>query len=492
MTNNTKPKKVLFIQPPHHFDSGSRTPDCFPLGLCYVATVTKKAGHKVEVLDIWLNDYNKEEVVEIIKKLPHYDVFGVSALSTQYDYIKFLANELKKHFPKTPIVLGNALATHSYEPVLKNTMVDICVKGDGEQTFLELLDNDFTGLDNIKGISYKNGTSVVNTTNRDYKEHLDTIPFPDWDIFDIEKYLKNIHLFGDERFSALNVITGRGCPYDCNFCSKNYDNFRFRSIDNIKQEIGIIKDRFKVKGISFSDELVVFNKARAISVSKMMKDFRLLWDCQARVNTVDKKILKIMRDSGCLAVGYGIESGSKKILDNMNKRINVEQSIIAVRDTLDVGLRPIMQVMFGYPGEDDSTLNETVEFFKKIPHYAEYKFSVTTPLPGSSLYRDCLKSGQIKDEDSYITSLAQGYFYRAEPLVNFTNFKKEFMNKKRAAEELVNKNYADIIKGRKFLSLKRKIRSKFVQLRAYVWAFGWGYAIKRFGTYLSNKLRKHA
>ncbi len=412
---------ILFIQPPHYFSSGSRIPSSFPIGICTIATITKRLGHEVDILDLWITDYNKKDVINKIEQFKKYDAIGISALSTQYRYIKFLANELKIYYPETVIVLGNALATHSADIVLKNTKIDICVRGEGEVTFTELLSNKYNNLNIIHGISFKNKNNrVVHNKDRDAIKYLDDLPFIDYEIFNIKSYLKNIHIFRDTRFSAMNFVTGRGCPYNCAFCSLTFEKYRFRSVDKVIEEISLFKDKYRIKGVSFSDKLVVFNEKRVVDLSKKLKKLNLLWNCQARVNHVNMKTLKIMKDSGCVAIGLGIESGSQKILDNMNKKITKNQSINAIKMINKTGIRPILQLMYRYPGENSTTLNETIQFFKDCNYYAN-NFSITTPLPESKLYLECLNKNIITDEDKYLEELDQGYYYRKKQLLILQN-----------------------------------------------------------------------
>jgi radical SAM superfamily enzyme YgiQ (UPF0313 family) len=421
--------KVLLIQPLHYYDGKTRPPTNFPIGLGYIAKVLVKFGHDVDVLDIWAHQYSNDQVLEKIKGIDH-DVVGISALSTQYRYVKWLTSELKKHCrDKTKIVVGGALATLSPEIVLKNTQTDICVIGEGEVTFREVVENT-DSLETIEGICFKQGGKIVRTPPREYIKNLDSIEFPAWDLFLIETYIRTAALdlpVPEPGVRTMSIIAGRGCPYNCRFCSKTFSGLRLRSVDNVIQEIKELIKRYDIARIHFCDELVLVNKKGVYELCDKIEKLNIKWQCQGKVNLVDLDLLKRMKEAGCIAVGYGVESGSQKILDNMNKQQTVEQAKRAIRDAVEVGLHPIVQMIFGYPGETRETLRETIAFFEETPYVGRVPFFVSTPIPGTELYHHALEKGLITDEEKFLEQLEVGYNYLPgrPPLVNFTRFSEE-------------------------------------------------------------------
>jgi len=433
--------KVLFIQPPHYFGANSRPPGAFPLGAGYVAAALAGAGHRIEVFDIYANQLAAESVQSYLDRFNFLDIDAVciSALSTQYRYVKWLVGQLKERTDK-PVILGNALATFSAEVVFKNTAVDICVIGEGERTLVELLAN-LGDLAGIKGIVYREDGRIVFNAPREYIKNLDEIVFPLRDKFAMDIYLKHCCLSSNAEIRAISVITARGCPYECNFCSKTFQGVRLRSVDNIIQEIEQLRSKYDFQGISFSDELTLVNKARTYELCKYLKKAKLAWGCQGRVNVVDLELLKTMRDSGCKSLGFGVESGSQKILDKMNKGICVEDAVKAIKMTKCAGIEPLIQMMHGYPGEDKDTLEETFDFFRKVKS-PTMQFSMTTALPGTVLFNDAKKRGLIKDENEYMEKLDWGYYGEREILVNFTKFTdEELVNTRRQLEAKINACY---------------------------------------------------
>jgi anaerobic magnesium-protoporphyrin IX monomethyl ester cyclase len=432
--------KVLLIQPPHFFEAQRRPPDYFPIGLGYMAKSLSKSGHDVEVLDIWGHEYTNEQVVQRIKQT-NWDVAGISALSTQYAYTKWLAAELKRCNTKR-VVVGGPLATLSPEIVLRNTEIDICVIGEGEVTGKEILAN-LDKLESVRGIYFKQDGEIIKNPPQEYIQDLDSIEFPAWDLFPTEVYIKNSALPGHPKMKVVRVISTRGCPYSCRYCSKPFTGIRFRSAANIADEIKAFVVRYpQVKGVNFPDDLLALNKRRMYELCDMMEPLNMKWACQARVDLVDLALLKRMEKSGCVTIAYGIESGSQTILDNMNKRVTVEQAEKALKETVDAGMWPRIAMMFGYPGETRETLRETIDFLKRLPYLpmdaiSALRFSRTTPLPGTILYDQTIKQGLIGDEEKYLANLSTGgYMPGGTPAgVNLTNFtEKEFYQLKRKTE----------------------------------------------------------
>lgn len=429
--------KILLIAPPFNperflekdfFSKGKQAP-LFPFGIAYIASYLLIYGHgyEVEILDIYARQLTKEEVITELKKT-EYDFTGISALVSQYEYVKWLSEAIKS-IHNVPVILGNGLGTASHKLVLeKNSSIDVCVRGEGEITFKEVIEN-IDNLENVLGISYRddNGKIVI-TPDRPVQKNIDEFPWPAYELFDMSLYIDTkfyetgIFNVRDKYLGKriLPFITSRGCPYNCNFCGKIIPTVRLRSIRDIVKEIEYLKDNYHIDGIHFIDELVVINKKRAIALSEALKSMNLLWDCQGRVNTVDYETLKIMKESGCVAIGYGVESGSQKILDNMNKRTTVEQVEEAMKAAKKADLDVKVQLIFGYPGENFKSLEETVNIFKKVGHPGR-GFSFICPLPGTTLYNYALNTGLIQDEEEFLYKIQESFDHNI-PVINFTDF----------------------------------------------------------------------
>lgn len=440
--------KVALIQLPHFYGDGlSRPPECYPLGLGYISNFLYDSGISHNAIDLWGMQYNVEETLKKVD-FSGYNFFCISAYVTQYKYLKELSLKLKELWPRVPIICGGPGPTFSYEIFLRHTGVDVCVLREGELTVVDLLQN-FDRLDRVKGIAYLKDGKVAVTPPRPAIEDLDTLRFPNRELFDFEKILANasysrtktrlFSAYRDTPRRSADIVAGRGCAYSCNYCSKTFQGVRLRSIDKVMEEIALLKEKYGVNHLNFNDELLLVNKKRSLQLCEALKRFAVTWSCQGRINQVDREILKAMKDAGCIEVGYGVESISQPILDRMNKRLKAETIVPAIKMTQEMGINPIIQYMYGYPGENEETTRATIRFFKEID-YPFISFT-TTPIPGTKLYQECVERGLIKDEEEYLTRLDSGYnLYGA--MINMTEFSdSEFIARKRRMQLIITHNY---------------------------------------------------
>lgn len=435
--------KVLLIHPLHEKRGGEKKQIrqkqlgdrlvSFPLGIGYIAAVLRQVGHIVHTWDIHAENLLWTEVTEKIKTFD-FDIIGISAISSQYLYVKRLSSLIKETH-SVPVIVGGALATYSAKLVLERCSVDYCVIGEGELTVVDLLKN-LNNPQNVKGIAYKNQSGMpVFTEPRPYISDLGTLLLPAYDLFDMDYYVTSStkmaakQLDGETAFKRLRnlrtgyVVTGRGCPYRCRFCSRNYRGVRVRPLGHIMEEIEFLKEKYGVQYIHFGDELLTLNKKRTLELCEEMKRVGLLWDCQSRVNIVDEEMLSAMKKSGCVTIGFGIESGSQRLLDAMKKQITVEQIERAMRTAMKLEIDIKVQLMFGFPGENMESLQETIDLFKRLGHPGR-RMTFFTVLPGTDVYDRCIADGTIPNEDAYLCELAEGGGW-GRVLLNFTAFKNE-------------------------------------------------------------------
>lgn len=434
--------KIALIQLPHFYGgSNSRPPIHYPNGLGYISSILSSNGIGNDGINLWERELTVDQAISAFD-YSQYDVFGISAYSTQYKYLKEFSLKLKSQYSKIPIICGGPGPTFSSKIILNNTGVDFCVIGEGEITIIELLEN-LNEPQNVAGISYKKNNEIIYTPTREYIKDLDSIPFPDRELFDFRKIIERKTLvskkYDRKQYISADIIAGRGCPYHCNFCSKTFSGLRLRSINNIILEAVQLKEQFGINHLQFDDELVLINKKRTHELCARLKELKLWWSCQGRIDQVDEEILRTLKDSGCIELGYGVESVSQAILDRMNKHIKADNIIPVIKMTREIGITPIIQYMYGYPGETDETIEKTFQFFKELD--IPFIGSTTTPIPGSVLYDDCVKSDVIKDEENYLLSLDSGYNLLGSR-INLTNFTdKELVQKQRKLQIRIMHNY---------------------------------------------------
>jgi anaerobic magnesium-protoporphyrin IX monomethyl ester cyclase len=230
----------------------------------------------------------------------------------------------------------------------------------------------------------------------------------------------------------MNIISSRGCPFSCRYCYHLFGrcSCRFRSAGNVVEEIEILVDRYGIDFIGFVDDNMMASEKRLIEFCDLMdkKKFPISWGCHGRVTSAKPEILKRMAEVGCVWIGYGIESGSQRMLDAMNKKATVEQAREAIANTREAGIYPNTTFIFGYPGESLGTIQETVDFKREMGLECGSFFA--TPYPGTPLYDDV--RSQIGDEETFIRTLGNATEFR----INLTPFPdKEMFRLKKAMDE---------------------------------------------------------
>ncbi|MDO8803417.1 MAG: radical SAM protein [Elusimicrobiota bacterium] len=431
--------KVMMVQLPHFHNGVRRSPAVYPLGIGYLVSVLK-GRHDLIPLDLWLEDVPLNRAFKLIDKAKP-DVFCVSVYAAQYSYFKPFAAELKKRYPKKKIIAGGPGATFSWKVFLQKTAVDYCVLGEAEDTLKELLEN-MESPGHVPGIAYKKGGKVVLTPKRAQIRDLDTLPFPDRDFFDIERYISSYQASDCGKFKGLrtlNIIAGRGCPYHCVYCSKTFYGCRTRSVRSIGEEIKALKEKYGVQALDFNDELVIISRKRTLDLCKVLKKFDLKWFCQGRINVMSREILGAMKEAGCESIGYGVEAYTQRILDSMRKEVFVKDIVPVIKMTRAAGIEPRIQYMYALPGEDGNSIKDTMRFFEEAD--LPYESVATIVFPGTKLYEDVKNKKLISDEEKYLLNLDDGYT-KDLPQVNLTGFSdKELISRKRNLGKAINKKY---------------------------------------------------
>ncbi|MDD4877044.1 MAG: radical SAM protein [Dehalococcoidales bacterium] len=358
-----------------------------PLGLALLAAVLERAGYQVTVLDANALKLQPEDVVPLVSEA---DVVGLTAMTPTISTAIATARCLKKAYPDLPIILGGVHATLlPKETLVTAPEIDIIVRGEGEETIIELLQalEHRQPLSGIAGISYRKDDEVVSNPARSKNIDLDSLPFLAYHLLPWRSYRP--HPPHGRRLPFAAIITSRGCPYRCSYCSKPIfgNKFRGQSPARVADDVSYYKSKFGIKEFAFYDDVFTLDKKRAYAIADEMikRGLKVDWTCETRVNLVDKELLRHIKQAGCYSIAYGIESGSQEILNILDKDTTLEQAEEAVRLSQEVGLQTIGYFMIGSPGESPETIEQTIQFAKKTKlDFAQ--FSVTTPFPGTKLY----------------------------------------------------------------------------------------------------------
>jgi len=428
--------KILLINPPIREWS---KPNLLPLGLGYIAAVLHRGGHEVEVMDINAYRWSPEEVENRIKKAD-FDIAGIGAIVTVYKYVKWLISLLKKYHPAKKVIVGGSVGSSIPKIILEKTGADIVCTGEGENTIVELVEavERNKPLSEVEGIWFKDtGGKIAVNKHRKSIINLDELPFPAWELFPMDTYLKNPvgapnrnkwidGGAGENTVLSMNISATRGCPYKCIYCYHDFmgQRYRHRSPENIVKEMKTLHEKYGAEYLHFTDDEFCLKKEFIYEFCSEVKrelGGKVTWGCAGRVNLMTEELVSTMAEAGCVLIGYGIESGSQRMLDIMKKNVTVEQAKKAVRLTKKYLGWADCSFIVGIPGENRETIEETVNFCKELDLIPEVIF-FATPYPGTELYQLALSEGKIKDEEEYMLSLGeQGEKVR----VNFTGFSDE-------------------------------------------------------------------
>lgn len=416
--------KILLINPA--IRSWAK-PNWVPLGLAYIAGSLIRDAHEVDVLD--LNACREELDLKLPgRSLSSYDLIGITGLLTSLQNIRGLVKECRQLNPTAQIVLGGPGPSYAPKIFMEHAEPDVIVVGEGEEAICEIADaitysnSDYS---KITGIWWRDidGEMMVNPPREPMcEEDMDHI-WPARHLLPMTKYIHNPlgarnkrkwldGLPTEQHVCCTNLVASRGCPYQCIYCAKDFSGTRHRrrSVDNVVDEITYLRREYDIDYVNFADDEWMADPKWSLAFCDQMilKDPLVQWGATGRVNLVTEELLKRMELARCIQVGLGLESGSQKMLDSMRKGVTVAQAEEAVRMIQDIlgpdGLN--CSFMVGLPGETEETMDETLQFCKRLSIRPDAIF-FATPYPGTALYRQALSKGLIANELEYVLSLGE-------------------------------------------------------------------------------------
>ncbi|MBI2042702.1 MAG: cobalamin B12-binding domain-containing protein [Candidatus Nealsonbacteria bacterium] len=377
--------RITLIFPPNTFQTKPNMP---PLGIAWLAAVLRSNGfNDVSLIESMANNYSNEDIIGLLKKNPP-DLIGIS-FGTQIRFSAFdLIRSIKKEMPNISIVVGGPHPTLTAQDTLENLAeIDAVVKGEGEISFLNLVRAMEQGRDffDVKGISFRdNKGNIVHNPRESAIQDLDALPLPARDLLPIEKYTQRTFL---SKKRCTNIMTSRGCPYYCVYCSTSEQwghSIRHRSPLNVLDEIEYLFKTYPFfEGIRFFDDVFTMDKKRVLAICDeiIRRKLNFVWECEARANTIDEEVAAAMKKAGCEFIDLGIESGSDKILKNIRKGITVEQAIRAAKVIKKAGIGMKAFFMHGLPGETYEDIKKTVF----LSRYLFYELGVEGTTQGISV-----------------------------------------------------------------------------------------------------------
>lgn len=397
-----KNKKILFIEAPYSYANAGKelVGKYFPLGIGYLASYIREAGYSVKIFQPSLDEAYESELKDIIKSFDP-SVIGISVMTPSYPRAVGICDMIKSYDKEITTVLGGHHVSAVGKEVLEQSPnSDFAVIGEGELTFHELMravgSND-AGYQDIKGLAWRddNGDIHVNES-RELIKDIDSLPLPARDLVDMDQY--RLHSYIDFGKKSATMITTRGCPYKCAFCSSWLtmgSRYRFRSVESIMEEVRVLVDS-GVDHIVFEDDTMALKRSRIMAICDALIEMpnRPSWYCLTRVDTMDYELAKKFKKAGCKMVLFGIESGSPEILDFIGKKMSLDKAVEAIDACNKAGLRTQCTFIVGFPADTEKTMAMTYDIAKKINPTIAVFFPLT-PYPGTMIFNEYLDKSLI-------------------------------------------------------------------------------------------------
>lgn len=420
MSNNGE---VLFIVHDLYQDDNH-----FPQGIAYMAAMLKGEGFNVDICCQDVFHYTNEELVNLFLRNNKYDLIAVGFLAARFkETVLDLCDTINKYREDAWLVLGGPGPSPIPEYIINKTGSDIVAIGEAEETIVDILKCKVNSedLSKVDGIAYKENNEVVLTKRRKPIANLDSIPFPEWSLFPMEKYTTCLKLFNQEAGNrVLAILTSRGCINRCSFCYRMEKGIRFRSMENVMEEMRILNEKYGVNYFLMQDELFVFSKKRVFDFKDALEknDLKIKFTCDARVDIFDEEVVNSLKESGCQFVNFGMESSDQRVLDLMKKNTTVEENIRAAEITKKAGIGFGLNFLWGLPRDSENSLKGNVKLIKKYnPYYQIRTIRPVTPYPGSDLYYKAIKEGFLSGPEDFFNK-----FKNSDLLtVNFTNIPED-------------------------------------------------------------------
>jgi anaerobic magnesium-protoporphyrin IX monomethyl ester cyclase len=375
--------RVLLLSTPYPLEENPIP----PLSLAYLAAALQEEGVEVRIMDHLVSKYSPEKLRRELDQFKP-DIVGATCVTLNYPTASRIMRVCKNYDPKIVTMLGGPHATFALkETLLKAPWIDLIVTGEGDRTLIELVRTIKKGGDyhSIPGIAFRSNGKVVKTEPRPLIEDLNELPLPARHLLPLSKYRA--------LDAPCTVITSRGCPFKCIFCSGPRlfgRRVRFRKPELVLDEIEQINKVFGFTKINIVDDTFTLNErhAKAICEGIMKRNLKIEWNVFARADTVNLEMLSLMREAGCEWLLYGAESGNPEILKTIKKGTTPDTIREGTRIATEAGIKVFNSFIFGLPGETPETARQTMDFAHELDekYGAKYGFHILSPLPGTELY----------------------------------------------------------------------------------------------------------
>jgi len=407
--------KFSFVSPPLNTEVSTREKKKMvgaspPMGILYVATYLKNAGVEVSLLDATAKRLSIKETANWIKKEDP-DLLGFSTLTCTSRTAPQIAREAKKENPNLTVVFGGLHATYNPTRILKKyPWIDVVVRGEGEQTALELVETleKEKSLKNVLGITFRNDGEIISTPDRPLIKDVDTIPFPDRTLLDTEYHALAAGINAAPK-KYTSFVTSRGCVYNCRFCGIRalaHNIWRPRTVQNALEELLLLESQGYTQ-FHFVDDNFMLNQKRAIELCREIRREKMDidWICLGRVDNCSYPMLKELVRAGCKIIHFGIESANQRILDYYNKRITPQQSRTAIKAARKAGVDVIIgSLIVGAPDETPQEIQNTLQFAKQLKLDIP-EINILAAYPGVEIWDELKTKGLLDEEECWETGV---------------------------------------------------------------------------------------
>lgn len=398
-SKSIQPCEVLFINPPwvsktQNIRSGMKHA-MPPLSILSIAAYLESQGHKVQVLDVHVERLVDHEVHDAVRRANPQWV-GITVLTATSTAAHKIARIVKKVCPDCRIVFGGVHAEAVPEETLSNSAVDFLVRGDGEETFLNLLHAEDPRT--VQGVCYREGTTMVYNPPAEVIMDLDKYPRPAYHLVPMHLYYPSIGAY--KELPAINMMMTRGCPGKCTFCNSANTALRTRSAARVVEDIRYLHETYGIREVEFFDDTFTVMVKNVNEFCRLMKEAHLgvVWKAYIRADCFNEAMGHAMKEAGCHQVLIGVESGNKRILELLRKSIAFDKIKQTVRTAQKCGLDVQASFIIGNVGETPESMEETLQFAMELAPELVY-FHINTPYPGTQLFKWAQENGVLVSEE---------------------------------------------------------------------------------------------
>jgi len=369
-----------------------------PTNLALLGAYIREKGHyEPHILDLEIYEQNTPDQIRDRILSINAKYVGFTALSPRFPTILRVCQDIKKERKDLTTIVGGPPISGRPE-LCKYEGIDYGIVGEGEEAFLDLLDNLTSEGDgkSIKNVVYRQNGGVNKPEKREFIKDLNSLPFPAWDLLNLQEYPDPMFFKG----SHAGVFTTRGCPWDCSFCASGVTwerKLRYRSVDNVIEELKELTRR-GINNIYFYDDQFAVPERRALDLCSKVAELGIKYQAQIRADSITSNVARALKESGCVSAAIGIESGNENILEQTHKHETKDQMRRAVNLLKGEGIPVLTSFILGLPGDDEKTIRETIDFAKELDT-DDMKFMLLTPLPGTEVYDLAIAKGLLNPDD---------------------------------------------------------------------------------------------